>query len=268
MKAHVLAGLGRQALVKIDRVLVQLADGVTHVEERQQTGRMPGRAGCQLGALQQHHIRPPLLRKVVQGTDSDHAPADHHHARMSFHVRKCSRRRAMGSSKSDSLMSELDMRAVANGYSCAVNSAAAPRKSKYAFLTLPHYSLIALANAVEPLRMANRVTGQDLYEWSIVSLDGRPVQASSGLDLTPTVALDKLGKADILFVCGGVNVREAVTAPLAHGAAPAVGSWHRARRTCAPAVMRLPALGCSTIFAPPFTGRISRHCARSFRACS
>ena len=41
-----------------------------------------------------------------------------------------------------------------------------------------------------------------------------PVQASSGLDLTPTMPLDKLGKADILFVCGGVNVREAVTAPL------------------------------------------------------
>jgi transcriptional regulator GlxA family with amidase domain len=95
-----------------------------------------------------------------------------------------------------------------------VESAAAPRKSKYAFLTLPNYSLIALTNAVEPLRMANRVAGQSLYEWSIVSLDGRPVRASSGLDLAPTIALDKVGKVDILFVCGGVNVREAVTPPL------------------------------------------------------
>lgn len=95
-----------------------------------------------------------------------------------------------------------------------VDSAAAPRKSKYAFLTLPNYSLIAVSNALEPLRMANRVLGQDVYEWSIVSLDGRPVPASSALDLAPTIALDKLGKADILFVCGGVNVRDAVTAPL------------------------------------------------------
>lgn len=91
---------------------------------------------------------------------------------------------------------------------------AATRKSRYGFLTLPNYSLIALANAVEPLRMANRVAGQDIYEWAIVSLDGHPAQASSGLDLTPTVALDKLGKAEILFVCGGINVREAVTASL------------------------------------------------------
>ncbi len=87
-------------------------------------------------------------------------------------------------------------------------------KSRYAFLTLPNYSLIAVSNAVEPLRMANRVAGQEIYEWSIVSLDGRPVLASSGLDLAPTVTLDRTGKPDILFVCGGINVRDAVSPPL------------------------------------------------------
>jgi AraC family transcriptional regulator, glycine betaine-responsive activator len=95
----------------------------------------------------------------------------------------------------------------------SVESGALP-KSRYGFLTLPNYSLIAVSNAVEPLRMANRVVGQAVYEWAIVSLDGRPVLASNGLDLAPTIALDKLGKVEILFVCGGVNVREAVTAPL------------------------------------------------------
>ena len=60
-------------------------------------------------------------------------------------------------------------------------------KSRYAFLTLPNYSLIAVSNAVEPLRMANRVAGQAVYEWAIVSQDGRPVLASSGLDLAPII---------------------------------------------------------------------------------
>ncbi len=87
-------------------------------------------------------------------------------------------------------------------------------KTRYAFLTLPNYSLIAVTNALEVLRMTNRVVGQDVYEWSIASLDGRPVAASSGLELTPTVALDKIGKVEILFVCGGINVREAVSNPL------------------------------------------------------
>ncbi len=84
-------------------------------------------------------------------------------------------------------------------------------RSKFAFLTLPRYSMIALSNAVEPLRMANIVTGEPVYEWSIVSLDGAPARASNGLQLSPTIALESAGKPDILFVCGGVDVQEVVT---------------------------------------------------------
>jgi len=84
-------------------------------------------------------------------------------------------------------------------------------RSKFAFLTLPRYSMIALANAVEPLRMANIITGQTVYEWAIVSLDGQPTPASNGLEFSPTVALDQAAAFDILFVCGGVNVQEAVS---------------------------------------------------------
>ena len=87
-------------------------------------------------------------------------------------------------------------------------------KTRYGFLTLPNYSLIAVTNALEPLRMANRVVGQPVYEWTLVSFDGRPATASSGLELGPTVALEQLGKVEILFVCGGINVREAVTPAL------------------------------------------------------
>src|SRR5690348_2921989 len=56
---------------------------------------------------------------------------------------------------------------------CKIRHVALPR-SKYAFLTLPRYSMIALSNAVEPLRMANIITGQAVYQWSIASLDGQP----------------------------------------------------------------------------------------------
>jgi AraC family transcriptional regulator, glycine betaine-responsive activator len=84
-------------------------------------------------------------------------------------------------------------------------------KSRYAFLTLPRYSMIALANAVEPLRMANIITGQTVYDWAIVSLDALPTPASNGLQLSPTVSLEQAGSVDILFVCGGVNVQQAVS---------------------------------------------------------
>jgi transcriptional regulator GlxA family with amidase domain len=95
-----------------------------------------------------------------------------------------------------------------------VKPATAIRKSRFAFLTLPNYSMIALTNAVEPLRMANSLSGQVAYDWLIASLDGQPVPSSNGLTLTPTVALDQVGRADIIFVCAGINVRDAVSPAL------------------------------------------------------
>ena len=87
-------------------------------------------------------------------------------------------------------------------------------KRRFAFLTLPNYSLIALSTAVEALRMANRVTQEDVYHWTIASLDGSPQTASSGLSMSPTYAIEAVGPVDIVFVCGGVDVEHAVTADL------------------------------------------------------
>lgn len=84
-------------------------------------------------------------------------------------------------------------------------------KRRFVFLTLPDYSFIALSSAIETLRMANRVLQQELYEWTIASMEGLPVVASNGLSLTPTLAMREVGLADIVFVCGGVNIEQAVT---------------------------------------------------------
>ena len=40
------------------------------------------------------------------------------------------------------------------------------------FLLLDQFTLISLASAVEPLRMANQLTGQELYRWHTFSLGG------------------------------------------------------------------------------------------------
>ena len=92
---------------------------------------------------------------------------------------------------------------------------AAPQTlSRFGFLTLPNYSMIACSNALEACRMANYVAGDTLYDWHIVTLDGTPAQASSGLNLQPTEALAEAGALDVLFVCGGVNIRHAVSRKL------------------------------------------------------
>ena len=75
------------------------------------------------------------------------------------------------------------------------------------FLLLPEYSMIAFTSGIEPLRMANRLSGKKLYEWSVITTTGEPVKSSSGLTILADKNLDNALPLDMLFVCGGVNVQ-------------------------------------------------------------
>lgn len=80
------------------------------------------------------------------------------------------------------------------------------RPLSFGFLLLPEYSMIAVTSAVEPLRMANRMSSRNLYSWAMLTEDGKPVAASNGIVTLPAGGLDYSGKLDILFVCGGMNI--------------------------------------------------------------
>jgi AraC family transcriptional regulator, glycine betaine-responsive activator len=81
----------------------------------------------------------------------------------------------------------------------------------FGFLTLPQFSMIAFTSAIEVLRMANYVARTEHYRWSIFSLDGAPVPASNGIVVRPTQPLDHAQLPDVMIVCGGVRIRDAVT---------------------------------------------------------
>lgn len=83
--------------------------------------------------------------------------------------------------------------------------------SHFAFMPLPSFTMIAFTNAIEVLRMANYLSGQELYRWSIVSPGGGPVTASNGLAIDTRPA-DSIDRPDILFVCGGIDVQRSTTA--------------------------------------------------------
>ncbi|NND83252.1 MAG: GlxA family transcriptional regulator [Gammaproteobacteria bacterium] len=80
------------------------------------------------------------------------------------------------------------------------------KPTRYGFLLMPKYSMIAFSSAVEVLRMANRLSGDTLYEWPIYTLDGEPVPASNGVMLTPDAPIKEAAGLEILFVCSGVRV--------------------------------------------------------------
>jgi len=85
---------------------------------------------------------------------------------------------------------------------------------RIAFLLLPNFSMIAFSAALEPLRMANRLSGRTLYQWPLLSVDGAPVAASNGLPITPDADMNHCGPIDMVLVCTGENVHEVSERPI------------------------------------------------------
>lgn len=66
-------------------------------------------------------------------------------------------------------------------------------------LLFDQFSNHCLANGVEPLRAANDLTGEVIFDWQFLTVDGKPVTSSSGLEVRPHSRLD-VQSGDILFV--------------------------------------------------------------------
>ena len=79
------------------------------------------------------------------------------------------------------------------------------------FLLLDNFTLISLASAVEPLRMANQLSGRELYCWNTFSLDGKQIWASDGVPITPDASLYNAPASDTVIVCGGIGIQDTVT---------------------------------------------------------
>ncbi|MFW5679994.1 MAG: GlxA family transcriptional regulator [Pseudomonadota bacterium] len=74
------------------------------------------------------------------------------------------------------------------------------------FVLVPEFSMLAFTAAIEPLRIANRLAGRDVYDWVAVSGDGAPVRASNGVEVTVATDLgsvDLAGPLPVVLVCSG-----------------------------------------------------------------
>lgn len=75
----------------------------------------------------------------------------------------------------------------------------------FVFALVPNFSMHSFSAAVEPLRIANQLTGKALYHWETRSLDGRAVTASNGLSVSSDGAFGDLPKDACLLACSGDN---------------------------------------------------------------
>ncbi|MEM6826252.1 MAG: GlxA family transcriptional regulator [Pseudomonadota bacterium] len=85
------------------------------------------------------------------------------------------------------------------------------RPKHFVFLLLEDFSQLAFANAVEPLRIANLVSGKGLYRWTLTSETGAPARASNGARTMVDFALSETPACDRLFVLSGVDAKRHTT---------------------------------------------------------
>ena len=74
------------------------------------------------------------------------------------------------------------------------------------FLLMPEYTLSTFANAISVLRMANRISGKDLYKYSVFTSDGLQVTSSSGIEVIVDSLPANPDDLNMLVVCGGYNI--------------------------------------------------------------
>ncbi|MEO1191288.1 MAG: GlxA family transcriptional regulator [Pseudomonadota bacterium] len=85
---------------------------------------------------------------------------------------------------------------------------------RFGFLLLPEYSTMSLSSMLEPLRAANRLSQRSLYDWTILTEDGQPIEASSAVTIMADQALDEAGRLDVLVVIAGLHPQNYCDKPL------------------------------------------------------
>mgnify|MGYP000049773534 CR=1 FL=1 len=83
--------------------------------------------------------------------------------------------------------------------------------TRVGFLLLDHFTMMALASAVEPLRMANQLSGEELYSWHMVTEKGESVSASDGISFNPDFSIAEAVNLDLVIVVGGVDITRSFT---------------------------------------------------------
>lgn len=80
------------------------------------------------------------------------------------------------------------------------------RPLKVGFLLVPPFALLPYASAVEPLRAANDLAGERLFEWVHIAPGDNRARASNGIVIPTEHTVDDVIALDFLLVCAGTGV--------------------------------------------------------------
>ena len=82
---------------------------------------------------------------------------------------------------------------------------------RFVFVLLKDFTMLCFSAAVESLRIANRMSGRELYSWTLMSETGEPVTCSAGIEFVVQNELIEVSRDDTVMICGGINIQNSTT---------------------------------------------------------
>ncbi|MFT5066714.1 MAG: transcriptional regulator GlxA family with amidase domain [Reinekea sp.] len=82
------------------------------------------------------------------------------------------------------------------------------------YLLIPRFNMFSLSNVMEPTRIANYLSADDIYAHSFISFDGVDITASNGMTVACEAAPEKVERDDFVFVIGSWGAEHYANKPL------------------------------------------------------
>ncbi len=85
---------------------------------------------------------------------------------------------------------------------------------RFVFVLIENFTLLSFSSALDALRIANRMSGKKLYDWTFIGENGEFVSCSAGTQFKLDNSLIELHRDDTILLCGGTSIQESTTKKL------------------------------------------------------
>jgi transcriptional regulator GlxA family with amidase domain len=101
-----------------------------------------------------------------------------------------------------------------NGNSIIKFNAEVKSPRRFVFVLMEHFTLLSFSSALDALRIANRMSGKKLYDWTFIGENEEFVSCSAGTQFKLDTTLIELHRDDTILLCGGTTIQESTTKKL------------------------------------------------------
>ena len=85
---------------------------------------------------------------------------------------------------------------------------------RFVFVLIENFTLLSFSSALDALRIANRMSGKKLYDWTFIGENEEFVSCSAGTQFKLDNILVELHRDDTILLCGGTAIQESTSKKL------------------------------------------------------